>query len=313
MKTVQTNDAELAANVIKRGGLVAFPTETVYGLGADVFNEAALHNVFIAKKRPPDNPLIVHIASIEQVKILASKIPAAARLFFEAFFPGPLTVVLPRAERVPSIAAAGLETVGVRMPRNPLAAAFLRFCAVPVAAPSANLSGRPSPTTWQAVIEDLDGRIDCVLRGDAAEIGLESTVVDCTSDTPQVLRPGAISIEDLRLVVPQTRIYKSVESTVIRSPGMKHGHYSPHARVVILGGKTAIPREDSSAFIGLAPPAGKFEQVRICSSVEAYANALFEFFRECDRSGIRVIYCEAVAPKGIGAALTDRLRRAAKG
>jgi L-threonylcarbamoyladenylate synthase len=312
METLLTTDPEAAARVIKRGGLVAFPTETVYGLGADALNAAAVASIFTAKQRPQDNPLIVHVGDKGQIDLLARSVPVAARSFIDEFFPGPLTVVLPRSAAVPDAVTAGLDSVGVRMPRHPLAAEFLRHCGTPVAAPSANLSGRPSPTTWPAVFEDLDGRIDCILQGGATEIGLESTVVDCTSDIPQVLRLGAVSIEQLRAVAPATLMFDPQQNDdAPRSPGMKHRHYSPRARVVIASGAIDVG-ERSAAFIGLTPTAGAFALTKLCASVDDYANSLFEFFRECDRFGIEIIYCERVAETGIGAALMDRIIRSAE-
>jgi len=311
MKTVLTTDVEQAAEIIRRGGLVAFPTETVYGLGADAFNEAALRNIFVAKARPQDNPLIVHVGDVGQVSALVAHVPAVARLLMDALFPGPLTLVLPKADGVSSILSAGLDTIGVRMPRHRTAIEFLRACATPVAAPSANLSGRPSPTTWQAVLEDLDGRIDCILQGESTEIGLESTVVDCTSDVPEILRQGAISAEQLRGVVPQIRLHEQSDSDAPKSPGMRHRHYSPRARIVI-GRRPAISDERSVAFIGITPPAGNFVLTKLCPSVDVYARSVFEFFRECDRFGVETIYCEPVNKTGIGAALMERLRRAAE-
>ncbi|MEQ1643654.1 MAG: L-threonylcarbamoyladenylate synthase [Pyrinomonadaceae bacterium] len=313
MKTVLTSDVSEAAEFIRQGGIVAFPTETVYGLGANVFDEAAVAKIFDAKKRPADNPLIAHVASVEQIAELTTSISPSAHLFIAAFFPGPLTVVLPRSARVPTIATAGLDTIGVRMPRYSLAHEFLAACAVPVVAPSANLSGRPSPTTWQAVQEDLGGRIDCILQGDATEIGLESTVVDCTGDVPMLLRQGAVSLDELRIIVPETVEYKQVENDSPRSPGLKHRHYSPSADVLISNLKFEISDFCRSAFIGKSRPEHPFELIKECSSTEEYAHSVFEFFRECDRLGIRTIYCEGVPETGIGAALMDRLRRAAKG
>ena len=193
VKTVLTTSPDEAAEFIKRGGIVAFPTETVYGLGANVFDEKAVAKIFEAKRRPADNPLIAHIADIGQIGMLATEITESAKKFIDAFFPGPLTIVLRKTAKVPLIATAGLDTIGIRMPRSALAHQFLAACGTPVVAPSANLSGRPSPTTWQAVLEDLDGRIDCILQGDATEIGLESTVVDCTSAVPVILRGGSVS------------------------------------------------------------------------------------------------------------------------
>lgn len=313
MQTVLSTDVNEAADLIRRGGIVAFPTETVYGLGAAVFDAKAVAKIFEAKQRPADNPLIAHIASVEQIGELASSISPSAQLFIDAFFPGPLTVVLPRAERVPLIATAGLDTIGVRMPRYSLANEFLAACEIPVVAPSANLSGRPSPTTWQAVREDLDGRIDCILQGDPTEIGLESTVVDCSGDVPVLLRQGAISLAQLQSVVPETIEHSPETDESPRSPGLKHRHYSPTAAVIITNLKFEISDFESSAFIGVNEPNIPFEVVRVCSSVEEYAHTLFEFFRECDRLGIHTIYCEEVPESGIGAALMDRLRRAADG
>jgi len=312
MKTVLTSSVQEAAAVIRRGDLVAFPTETVYGLGANVFDEGAIRRIFEAKERPPDNPLIIHIGAKEQVWDLAKEVPAQAMKLMEAFFPGPLTVVLARKETVPSIAAADLDTIGVRMPRHPLAAEFLRACGVPVAAPSANISGRPSPTTWQAVLEDLDGRIDCILQGEATEIGIESTVVDCTSDFPVVLRPGSVSLEDLQKIVPRIRVNIG-DVGPAASPGMRHRHYSPAAEVLLVAANSPIPDPDKAAYIGITVPAFEAGSMLICSSVDDYARKVFSFFRECERAGIKKIYCQEVPEKGIGAALMDRLRRAAAG
>jgi L-threonylcarbamoyladenylate synthase len=310
VKTIITTEVEVAAEVIRRGGIVAFPTETVYGLGANIFDEQAVEKIFRAKMRPADNPLIAHVAAFSQIEELAAQIPGIAELFIQEFFPGPLTIVLKKSKEVPNIATAGLDTIGVRMPKAELAYAFLRECSVPVVAPSANLSGRPSPTTFEAVIEDLDGRIDCVLKGEPTEIGLESTVVDCTGPVPLVLRAGAISLTMLRSVAPETRLNGDDAGEAARSPGMRHKHYCPKARVVILD-RQDIPVR-GSAFIGVSPPKDSYTHKRICKSVDEYARSLFEFFRECDRIGIETIVCEPVKSDGIGAALMDRLRRAAE-
>lgn len=314
VKTVITDSHDEAASFIGDGGIVAFPTETVYGLGASVFDADAVSKIFEAKRRPADNPLIAHVANLEQISELAAEVGENARKFMGAFFPGPLTLVLPKSDRVPLIATAGLDTIGVRMPRHELAHRFLAACGVPVVAPSANLSGKPSPTTWQAVLEDLDGRIDCILQGEATEIGLESTVVDCSVEVPVLLRQGAISLDQLRAVVPETVVYKVVEGVAIRSPGLKHKHYSPKARIVLVepGFEISNLRSDNSAYLGLNRPDLEFKKTLLCSSVEIYAHVLFELFRECDREAINTIFCETVPETGIGAALMDRLRRAAE-
>jgi L-threonylcarbamoyladenylate synthase len=311
MKTVLTTNPTEAAEFIKNGGLVAFPTETVYGLGADVFDIKAIEKIFVAKGRPSDNPLIAHVAEKEQINLLVSEITASAEKLLDAFFPAPLTLVLPKSAQVPLIATANLPTIGVRMPRHDLAREFLKECGVPLVAPSANLSGKPSPTTWQAVFEDLNERIDCILQGEQTEVGLESTVVDCTKDFPLVLRVGAVSLEELQKVVPETAIYKSEKTENLPSPGLRYKHYSPKAEVVLINPKSEIRNPKSSAFIGLEEPNEEFELKKICSSVEEYAHEVFAFFRECDAAGIKTIFCQTVEESGIGRALIDRLKRAA--
>jgi len=315
VKTIVTNSPLEAAAFIKNVGTVAFPTETVYGLGANVFDAEAVAKIFEAKRRPADNPLIAHVANLAQIRELASEVKENARNFIDALFPGPLTLVLPKSDRVPLIATAGLDTIGVRMPRHELAQRFLEACGVPVVAPSANLSGRPSPTTWQAVLEDLDGRINCILQGEATEIGLESTVVDCTSKVPVLLRQGAVSLAELQAVVAETVENKVVNGRAVRSPGLMHRHYSPRAKVVLIdhGSESPNLRSENSAYLGLRRPKCEFKKALLCSSVEIYAHVVFEFFRECDRESVDTIYCEIVPESGIGAALMDRLRRAAEG
>jgi L-threonylcarbamoyladenylate synthase len=310
VETVLTRSAIEAAAFIRRGGVVAFPTETVYGLGADVFDENAIRKIFAAKNRPADNPLIAHVGAIDQIRALTSQITTSAEKLIEAFFPGPLTIVLPRASAVPLIATAGLDTIGVRMPANELAQNFLRECGVPVVAPSANMSGRPSPTTWQAVYEDLNDRIDCILQGEPTTIGLESTVVDCTGANPILLRKGAVSLERLREIVPEISEAGFDDFDTARSPGLKHRHYSPNANVMIADNVSTLVLTETDAYIGVQRPAGNSSHFRICNSVEEYAASLFEFFRECDRLGIENIFCESVSESGIGAALMDRIRRA---
>ncbi len=312
MKTILTRSPQKAAHFITEGEVVAFPTETVYGLGADAFNAEAIAKVFAAKRRPADNPLIAHIAELAQINLLATKVTSAAEKFIEAFFPGPLTLVLPKREAVPDIASAGLDTIGVRMPRHPTTREFLRACGVPVVAPSANLSGKPSPTTWQAVRDDLDGRISCILKGDQTEVGLESTVVNCTGQRPVLLRAGAITLEELRRIVPATCL-RTNDATEARSPGLKHRHYSPTARVVVARSADAAPASDA-AYIGLdapSPAAAKiFSRVLVCRNVEEYARSLFHFFRRCDAAGVKIICCQSVEEAGLGLALMDRINRA---
>jgi L-threonylcarbamoyladenylate synthase len=311
--TVLTNSPHAAAEFIKCGEVVAFPTETVYGLGANIFDEGAIREIFRAKGRPTDNPLIAHVASVEQIASLTSQITESAAQLIAAFFPAPLTVILPKHADVPRLATAGLETIGVRMPRHTLALEFIGACGVPLVAPSANLSGRPSPTTWRAVKADLDGRIACILQGDQTEVGLESTVVDCTGIAPVVLRAGAITLEQLQAVIPSSRLANQAEASAPKSPGLKYRHYSPQARVVIVNDWRMAQAGENAAYIGLhAPPAGEaFQRVKLCADMADYAHELFSFFRECDVLGVKEIVCEAVDETGLGLALMDRLRRAA--
>lgn len=310
MDTIFTTSPTEAAEFIRRGGTVAFPTETVYGLGANVFDEVAVSKIFNAKERPADNPLIAHIGKLDQIKTLAAEVSVFAQMLIDAFFPGPLTVVLKKAEKVPLLATAGLETIGVRMPRHELAREFLLACGTPVVAPSANLSGRPSPTTWQAVYEDLNGRIDCILQGEATEIGLESTVVDCSDAIPIVLRQGAITLDQIQDVVTNAALAESSDGETPKSPGMKYRHYSPTAKVKIVEAGNGILDPLTSAYIGIVDPEINLGMKLIVPDVQAYAHSVFEFFRECDRKRIGTIYCEKVMEEGIGAALMDRLRRA---
>lgn len=315
MKTIVTDSAEEAARFIREGGTVAFPTETVYGLGADVFNEFAIAKIFAAKQRPADNPLIAHVGDVSQIIRLTDSIPKHAQAFIDVFFPGPLTLVMPKADDVPSIATAGLDTIGVRMPAGSVTHGFLEACGTPVVAPSANVSGRPSPTDWRSVLEDLEGKIACVLKGEPSRVGLESTVVDCTEDVPVVLRPGAVSIEQLQEIVPGTRPFAVLDDGPAKSPGMRHKHYSPKANVILIDPadvRQASACRKSCAFIGLSTPPEDSSVTMIVDSAEEYARELFGFFRLCDRKGIATILCETVPEEGIGAALMDRLRRAAE-
>jgi len=314
MKTLLTKSPRRAAEFINKGEIVAFPTETVYGLAANVFDSKALRKIFRAKRRPADNPFIAHVASKEQISLLAERITPSADKFIQRFFPGPLTVVLPKRPTVSLVATAGLSTIGIRMPRHSVAKAFLRACGVPLAAPSANLSGTPSPTTWRNVRADLDGRISCILIGGQAKVGLESTVVDCTGTVPKVLRVGAVTLEQLRAVVPSTRLLTHKSRGTPKSPGMKYRHYAPHARVSIVSGVKNFHGLDNAAYIGIdkPPQSGRFVLCLICKNTDDYAHHLYEFFRRCDARRISVIYCERVAKAGLGLALMDRLKKAAK-
>ncbi|MCA0268258.1 MAG: threonylcarbamoyl-AMP synthase [Bacteroidetes bacterium] len=318
MNTPLLSDAALAADALRRGGLVAFPTETVYGLGADARNADAVANVFAAKGRPTDNPLIVHLADAADASDLAV-VSTTARRLMDAFWPGPLTLVVPlRADAGLAVAVtAGLGTVGLRVPNLPEARAFLAACGVPVAAPSANRSGRPSPTDAHAVLLDLDGRIDAVLDGPPATAGLESTVVDVTQGIPVVLRDGAVTLADLRRVVPETVRAARGSELARRSPGTRHRHYAPRTRIVAVEPNAAVPHVHSPAgWLGLVPPddPSPFAQIWTFATVPDYAHALFRTFREADALGLEALVCRLPPDQSetLAHALRDRILRAAE-
>jgi L-threonylcarbamoyladenylate synthase len=314
--TTVTTAPDEAAAFIREGELVAFPTETVYGLGADALRTEAVDKIFVAKGRPADNPLIVHVARRAQILDVAASLPGPAETLLAHFAPGPLTLILPKAAAVPSVVTAGLDTVGVRWPAHPVAQAFLRACNTPVAAPSANRSGRPSPTTAAAVAEDLEGRIACILDGGRTDAGVESTVLDCTASPPTVLRPGAVSVEALRATIGTVRVAapdEDPDDPAPRSPGTRHRHYAPTAEVRLVERAEDAPAGPDAGYIGLdAPPDEEaFAHLHVASDVEAYAHDLFAFFRACDRAGCTAIYAQRVPDEELGRALNDRLRRAA--
>lgn len=330
-----------AADLIKSGGTVAFPTETVYGLGANGLDEAAVRRVFAAKGRPADNPLILHIASVADLPSLVLSVPAQAATLAEAFWPGPLTLVLPRAERVPALVSAGLPTVAVRMPSHPVALALIRAARLPVAAPSANLSGRPSPTTAGHVLADLDGRIDMILDGGPTAVGVESTVLDLSSPQPTLLRPGGVTVEMLTDVIGPVAIAPGATAdpragTVVRprSPGMKYRHYAPAAPLTLVEGEAEAVAVKIEALLAEQRAAGK----RVAALVSAelagrlardaaaviavlgqrrdpatMAANLFARLRELDAAGVEAIVAEGYSEAGVGLALMNRLRRAAGG
>ena len=320
-----------AAELLREGQLVAFPTETVFGLGANALDAAAVDRIFVAKGRPSDNPLIVHLASRDDLSKIVSHVPQVARALMDRFWPGPLTLVFEKSAIVPDSVTAGLDTVAVRVPAHPVAAELIRLSGVPIAAPSANRSGRPSATTWQAVSEDLEGRIAGIIEGAPTQFGLESTVVDVSTAQVTLLRPGGVSLEALQQVVPGIEVYDmrsnaagsdqqqcSVEgmNQTVNSPGLRHRHYQPKARILLVKDMVSQLRTtaEPSAFIGVSEPADapKFTRILVCQSVEEYASSLFDFFRQADQVGAKNVYCESVPEVGIGAALMDRLRRASE-
>ena len=311
MTTELTTDPGRAAAVLGRGGTCAVPTETVYGLAALASDAGAVEAVFRAKGRPADNPLIVHVLRAEHAGAVA-EVTETGRRLLEAFAPGPLTVVLPARPGLAPAVTAGLATVAVRVPRGREIRDVLRRLGAPIVAPSANRSGRPSPTTWQAARDDLDGRIDAILQAPPTAIGIESTVVDATGDTPLVLRPGAVSLDDLRAAIPSTRVAEPLADALRQSPGTRHRHYAPRARVRLATVEEADPSRDA-AWIGLSTPPPGYGAVAVCPTVADYARQLFDVFRRSDAAGLTRIDAEPVPlDGGLGSAVMDRLRRAAQ-
>ncbi|MDB4423275.1 L-threonylcarbamoyladenylate synthase [Rhodopirellula sp.] len=325
MLTEYIDSVERAAKIIRDGGLVAFPTETVFGLGVDATNSDAVAKLFEAKGRPSNNPLIVHLDDGGHWSRAAAELPLVANALLDAFCPGPLTVVLPKLSDISDLVTAGLGTVGVRVPDHPIAREILRIAGVPVAAPSANRSGRPSGTTWQSVAEDLDGRIDAIFTADSSSIGIESTVVDCSGPNPVVLRPGAITLEQLQQIAPKTEDFGTGErhrvalsGKQLNSPGILHPHYQPSAEVIIvevLPTELSIDISTASAFCGIECGAAvdAFAMIKVFASLEDYAAGFYEFLREVDRRSFTKVFVQAAPNEGIGRALRDRQRRAAGG
>ena len=309
-----------AAQVLRSGGLVAFPTETVYGLGADALDPAAIARVFAAKQRPADNPLIVHVAEVAAARALARAFPRSAEVVAAALWPGPLTLVLPRGPRVPEATTAGQDTVALRVPDHPVALALLRACGRPLAAPSANRSGRPSPTLASHVLTDLAGRIDLILDGGPTQHGLESTVLDLSGARPLLLRRGAVTLEQLQALLGEVETVNEADTQAqARSPGLRHRHYAPRARVELVAEGTgevaaarALAAGEKVALICRRAVDSAALVERLPKSLPDYASALFASLRALDAAGVDRVIVEAVPETGVGAAIMDRLRRAAQ-
>lgn len=321
-----------AAVLIRQGRLVAFPTETVYGLGANGLDGEAAGGIFRAKGRPSDNPLILHISSEKELSQIAREIPANAKALMKAFWPGPLTVVLKKTEAVPKVISGGLDTVAVRLPDSVVARRLIELAGVPIAAPSANTSGRPSPTSAQAVMDDLAGRIDAVLDAGMCDIGVESTVVDCTTPVPTLLRPGGVTLEMLVEVLGEVEVDPALEGNPEykpRSPGMKYTHYAPNAPMILVEGDYHRISHVLTLEVELALAQGKrvgavvssqLAQMLPASAVTAvygskgdagaYAANLYEVLRSFDQNPVDVIYAEGVREEGLGLAVMNRLRKA---
>ncbi len=311
--------------ILRRGGIVGIPTETVYGLAANAFDSKAVAKIFEAKGRPQDNPLIVHICDMSQLDCVASFVPQAAYDLAERFWPGPLSIIVPKGDRIPDEVSCGLDTVAVRMPFHPAARAIISAAGVPLAAPSANLSGSPSPTTAQHVIDDMWGRADAIVDGGACDVGVESTVVTLVGDKPRLLRPGGISLEQLESVLGEVEVDSAVLAELepgqkAASPGMKYKHYSPKARVIIVKGsfdnyKRFVKDKKNCAalcFDGEGKSLGiPYIEIGREHDSGTQAHLIFDALRKLDEMGVQTGYARCPETDGVGLAVINRLLRAA--
>lgn len=330
LKTESIADERLdrVGAVLRSGGLAAIPTETVYGLAANALDGEAVKKIFLAKGRPSDNPLIVHIASFEEWAPLVKAVPEKAKELAERFWPGPLTVILPKSDLIPKETSGGLDTVAVRMPGHLLAREIIKRAGVPLAAPSANTSGKPSPTSASHVIHDLEGKIDMIVDGGACSVGVESTVISLACDKPRLLRPGGVTPEMLLEVLPELEIDDAVYNKLQKgqtaaSPGMKYQHYSPKAEVIILKGdfesyKSYISKRQGKKIAALCFDEDKeklrgFNVITFGKEGDSFsqANRIFDALREADEKGYETVYARFPEKDGMGLAVFNRLVRAA--
>lgn len=319
-----------AARILQNGGLVAFPTETVYGLGAVYDNESAIRKVFAVKGRPADNPLIVHIWGLTQLTELTAEIGPKAERLMEEFWPGPLTLIFPKKENVSAIVSAGLDTVAVRMPSHPVAQELLKLTGIPVAAPSANLSGRPSPTRGEHVREDLAGKIEIIIDAGPCSKGIESTVLSLTHRVPVILRPGSVTREMLEAALNEpVEISGFREHDRPRAPGMKYRHYAPRAPVLLVEGENRKVVTEINRRLGLNPSCkaivlGSTENIGLYhnewvldlgpqGNFEIMATRLYQLLRFCDQLPVEIIYIEGIETAGVGLAVANRIQKAAGG
>ena len=334
-ESFRDEELEEACRILQKGGLVAFPTETVYGLGGDAMHPEASAKIYAAKGRPSDNPLIVHIADMDALEDIAQSVPEAAVKLADHFWPGPLTMIFPKKEAVPKSTTGGLETVAVRMPSHPVARALIRESGVYIAAPSANTSGRPSPTKAEHVNEDLDGRIDMILDGGAVGIGLESTIVDLSTGVPTILRPGYITGEMLEDVLGEVQVDPAILSQkmnpniVAKAPGMKYRHYAPKGQMTIIEGDTGKVVDEINRLVKEKTDEGcsvaviateETKDAYACANVRSVgsrategsiAAGLYDILREMDHIGAEYIYAESFEKDTLGKAIMNRMLKAA--
>lgn len=324
--TEKIEDINKAGEILRNGGLVAIPTETVYGLGANAFDEEAVKSVFVAKGRPSDNPLIVHISEFEEIYTLVESVPESAKKLAEKYWPGPMTIILKKSDKIPSVVSGGLDTVAIRLPSHEIARAIIKASGVPIAAPSANLSGSPSPTNAKCVFDDMNGRIPMIVDGGECEVGVESTVLTLIGDKPRLLRPGGITPEQLREILGEIEIDNAVlheieQGAKVSSPGMKYKHYAPKTKVIIVKGNQkeyfeflknqgknagGLCFEEDAQFMPC-----KFITYGKCDNSLSQSNRLFNALREADKLGVDVVYARYPNENGVGLAVLNRLLRSA--
>ncbi|MEG0132680.1 MAG: L-threonylcarbamoyladenylate synthase [Clostridium sp.] len=332
-KNLDESAIKEAGEIIKSGGLVAFPTETVYGLGANALDPEAVTKIFIAKGRPQDNPLIIHVADYD-IDSYVKNVPGVAREIIKKFWPGPITIILEKTDLIPDETSANLSTVGIRMPENNIARSLIKAAGVPIAAPSANISGKPSPTDMESCIEDLNGKIDCILGGENSVVGMESTIVDCTTTPTCILRPGAITLEMLKEIDSGTYIDKSIlskpkEDFKPKAPGMKYRHYAPKSPVKIVQGdinkviakinQMVLNYSKQGKRVGIIATdetKGLYKNATIVSlgarsCMDDVGKNLFRVLRGFDALDIDIILCEAFEEVGVGMAIMNRLKKSA--
>lgn len=330
IEEIDKEEIQKQANLLREGKTVIFPTETVYGLGANALDENAVKKIYEAKGRPSDNPLIVHIYNKNEVYDLAQNISQKAEIIMDSFWPGPITVILNKKNIVPDITSGGLDTVAIRMPSHKIARAIIKQAGIPIAAPSANISGRPSPTKASHVYEEMNGRVDGIVLGGDSNFGLESTVLDLTEDTPMILRPGSITREDLEKVIGKVIIDPSLEkkedNQKAKAPGMKYTHYSPDAQVIIVSGdeKQVIDKVNELVetnrkenlktgvmCLDKNKEYYKGEVISLGDTLEEVGSNLFDCLREMDKRGIDIVYSEEFPKVGVGQAIMNRLLKSA--
>lgn len=327
---IDAENVKKAGEILANGGLVAFPTETVYGLGASAFDENAARKIYAAKGRPSDNPLIVHISDKEQIKDLAREIPPYAQKLIDKFMPGPFTIILKKNDCIPDTVTPGKDSVGIRFPKHPTACAIIAAAGVPVAAPSANTSGKPSPTKAEHVIDDMNGKIDCIVDGGSCDVGVESTIVDATGEVPVILRPGGVTLEMLKAICEDTVVDEHILESVAddeapKCPGSKYIHYSPDAEVIVVEGeKTAVQTKireliamNKGKVVGALTMYGSaYDDAVIIATAEGsngYAHDLFADLREFDKLGVEVVFAEFCERDGMDFAIKNRLYKSAGG